>query len=362
MNDLSHTPKAPKTEGVKYTGSKLKLIPFILQMTNGLQVKSVLDAFSGTTRVSQAFAQQGYDTHANDIAAWSEVFGQCYLMAGKEASYYQGLIDHLNTLPGRDGWFSEHYGGREEDCKKPFQLKNTRKADAIRDEIDRLGLQWEDKCVLLTSLMLALDAVDSTLGHYAAYLSKWSQRSYHELHLRLPRKFRIKTENHVTCMDAFDAVKDYHDLAYLDPPYGSNNEKMPPSRVRYAAYYHIWKTLVLNDRPQLFGKAGRREDSKDAVAASVFEEFRRDTDGGFVAMKAIDRLIGSVNARYVLLSYSSGGRATKEELFGIINRHGRLREVREIDYRRNVMASCTWTNDWINSAGQHKEYLFLMEK
>ena len=44
------------------------------------------------------------------------------------------------------------------------------------------------------------------------------------------------------------------DLAYYDPPYGSNNDKMPPSRVRYASYYHVWTTIIQNDRPELFGK------------------------------------------------------------------------------------------------------------
>jgi adenine-specific DNA methylase len=58
------------------------------------------------------------------------------------------------------------------------------------------------------------------------------------------------------------AASKYHvmcnDLAYFDPPYGSNNEKRPPSRVRYAAYYHLWTSICRFDRPILFGKAQRR--------------------------------------------------------------------------------------------------------
>ncbi|MBP1664312.1 MAG: Site-specific DNA-methyltransferase (adenine-specific), partial [Bacteroidetes bacterium] len=72
--------KAISTQGVKYAGSKLKLIPYIVELMVGLEgVQNVLDGFSGTTRVSQAFAQLGYNTTANDISAWSEVFGTCYL-------------------------------------------------------------------------------------------------------------------------------------------------------------------------------------------------------------------------------------------------------------------------------------------
>ena len=120
--------------------------------------------------------------------------------------------------------------------------------------------------------------------------------------------------------------------------------------------------MILNDKPELFGKANRRVDSKDTVSASIFEEFRKDQDGNFIAMKAIDKLIASTNAKYVLLSYSSGGRATKNELFEIINSHGTLLKTIEIDYKKNVMANMTWTNEWANNDDKYKEYLFLMEK
>jgi len=51
---------APPTEGVKYAGSKLKLLPSILQLARRVNAKTVLDGFSGTTRVAQAFAKRGY--------------------------------------------------------------------------------------------------------------------------------------------------------------------------------------------------------------------------------------------------------------------------------------------------------------
>jgi adenine-specific DNA-methyltransferase len=98
------------------------------------------------------------------------------------------------------------------------------------------------------------------------------------------------------------------------------------------------------------------------VSASVFEEFRKDDNGSFIAMQAIKRLIEEVKARYVLLSYSSGGRATKEELYTILNASGTLRKAIEIDYKKNVMGAMRWTNEWINSDGTYHEYLFLVEK
>jgi len=354
----------PKTEGIKYAGSKLKLLPYIFEMVTSLKdIDTVLDGFSGSTRVSQAFAQLGYSTTSNDIAVWSEVFATCYLISSQSSAFYQELIDHLNSLKGVEGWYTKNYGGSENDIKKPFQVKNASKLDAIRDEIDNLNLSWPDKCVMLTSLIYALDKVDSTLGHYAAYLSAWSPRSFNELKMKLPLRIPNNNNNRVFKDDIFNTVaKNRFDLTYFDPPYGSNNEKMPPSRVRYASYYHLWTTVIQHDKPALFGKANRREDTRDVVSGSVFEEYRKSEKGDFLAMNALRRLIEETNTRYLLLSYSSGGRATKQQLLDIISDSGTLLDVKLIDYKKNVMSSMRTTKEWINNDEKHHEYLFLMKK
>ncbi|WAS06480.1 DNA adenine methylase [Gloeomargaritales cyanobacterium VI4D9] len=360
------------TEGIKYAGSKLKLIPYILSLIKKLDVRTVLDGFSGTTRVSQALAKCGYQVICNDIAVWSKVFGTCYLLNRKNSWEYQELIDHLNSIPPVDGWFTEFYGGYDyEGCaiqadglKRPWQVHNTRKLDAIRKEIEDLCLNEVDKSVALTSLILALDQVDNTLGHFAAYLKDWSRRSYHHLHLKVPLLFRTRRDHQVFQANVFDILPNVSvDLAYFDPPYGSNNDKMPPSRVRYASYYHLWTTVCLFDQPQLFGRANRRQDTSDRMSSSVFEEFRRDACGKYIAVNEIERLIKEVNSRWVILSYSSGGRATAEELNDVINQNGKLLQVLEIDYKSNVMASMRWTNEWLRDVAQpNREFLFLIEK
>jgi adenine-specific DNA-methyltransferase len=153
------------------------------------------------------------------------------------------------------------------------------------------------------------------------------------------------------------------DVAYLDPPYGSSNEMMPPSRVRYASYYHLWSTVCLNDRPELFGKARRRSDSSDELAGSIFEEFRRAPDGRFIAVAAIEDLVLRLKTPHIILSYSSVGRATAEELHDVLSRHGNLLEALRIDHKRNVMAGMRWTNEWVRDADRpNVEFLFLLEK
>ena len=110
--------------------------------------------------------------------------------------------------------------------------------DVIRPEIDKVAESSIEKSILLTSLILALDKVDSTLGHYASYLREWSPRSFNTMKLLMPLMETKSTSHKVMNKDIFQAFyKVKADLSYFNPPYGSNNEKMPPSRVRYASYF-----------------------------------------------------------------------------------------------------------------------------
>ena len=368
----------PETQAIKYTGSKLKLLPHILALSKkicGAMTNAVIfDGFSGSSRVSQAYAKCGCTVYANDIAPYSVIFNTAFLLNTAEPESYRPLIDHLNTLDPVDGWFTEHYGGdgfqkishNGDGLKKPWQKKNTRKLDAIRNEIDALHLDTVTKAVAITSLIFALDQVDNTLGHFASYLNEWSPRSYKDMKLEVPDLWINKNQNVVMNHDVFEALQKLPDnvtLAYFDPPYGSNNEKMPPSRVRYASYYHIWTTVCLNDRPALFGKAKRRADTADAMAASLFEEYRRGASGQLIVIEAIEKLIRETRAEHIILSYSSGGRATGDELHDVLSAYGTIIEMRKIDYKKNVMADMKWTNDWARDTGEKNyEYLFLIKK
>jgi len=362
-----------ETQGIKYTGSKREILPVILELIKTLKVKTVLDGFSGTTRVSQSLKQAGYTVYANDIADWSKVFGECYLLNRKSANYYLPIINHLNNLPGKYGWFSENYGGKpnggsaiqKDGRKRIWQLHNTKKLDAIREEIDKIAKDKIEKSVLLTSLIIAMDKVDSSVGHQVSYLKKWAPRAYNTMKMEVPRLIIDDKQHKVYQKDIFALVNDIEvDLAYYDPPYGSSNELMPPSRVRYASYYHIWKTICLNDKPKLVGVANRREDVGDTISGSVFEEFRKNDKGQYIVIETLEKLIKNTPAKYVVLSYNNNGRATLKAIKGILNNLKKKISIIEMDYEKNVMATITrTTNEWVNdSNGKNKEYLFLINK
>lgn len=364
-----------ETEGIKYTGSKRLIIPYILELIKTLNVKTILDGFSGTTRVSQALKKSGYTVFSNDTSVWSKVFAECYLLNRQPPNYYLPIISHLNNLKGKYGWFSENYGGKPnggssiqgDGKKRIWQVHNTMKLDAIREEIENIAKNDVEKSVLLTSLILAMDKVDSTLGHQVSYLREWAPRAYSAMKMEIPKLIIDDKDHKVFQKDIFGLIKDVKiDLAYYDPPYGSSNEKMPPSRVRYASYYHIWKTICLNDKPNLVGVSNRREDVSDTVSSSVFEEFRKTEDGKYIVSEAIEKLIDNTDAKYVILSYSNEGRSTYNEIIEMLDELKLKYDVLEIDYKKNVMAGMVWTKEWLNGSSENNqrniEYLFFINK
>lgn len=361
-------PVSFETEGIRYTGSKRAIIPKIHALIHALPIRTALDAFAGTTRVSQYFKAAGYDVHANDLAPYSEIFGRCYIEnCDATRPELDEKLRHLNSLKPIDGYFTEHFGGEDDGAgavkardgkKKPFLIKNTRKLDAIRDEIDRIAADKIEHAILLTALINGLDVVENTLGHQVAYLSKWAPRARRDLVLRRPRLIPGAGRYRVTRQDA-RKISGRYDLAYFDPPYNTNNTHTPTTRVRYASYYHLWTTVVLNDRPPSVGAANRRLDcSSDTLPGAVSKY--ESTDRGEV-LAEIGRLVSRANARYVLFSYSNKGKVGIKELKALFSRH-KILAAEKISHRENVQRLLTSNREWLGDQSANFEHLFLIEK
>lgn len=365
-----------KTEGVKYMGSKKEMIPHIYDIIKDLDIKTAFDGFAGTTRIGQFLKKLGINVISNDINVWSRTFGECYLLNKFSKIHYDSLIQELNELTPIDGWFTENYGGKdtcgssiqEDGKKKIWQLHVTQKLDAIRTKIE----EWLDinkinkieHSVLLTSLIIALDKVDSTLGHQVSYLSDWSKRSYNKLELRTPNFIINDTKNTVDAADTLMLNKTVKpDLAYFDPPYGSSNDIMPSSRVRYGQYYHLWKTVVLNDEPNLAGRINKRSDANTTNTYSVFEDYRKTIEGKFLAQIAIESLIDNSLAKYILLSYNTNARVPIPYIISYLDEHEYDYRLHYIDYKMNVMSSMISSREWLNLTGKtNYEMLLLISK
>jgi adenine-specific DNA-methyltransferase len=305
---------------IKYIGSKRRLVPVLGDLLTRAGAATALDLFTGTTRVAQEWKRRGAHVTAVDSASYAAVLAECYIQTDGgqiDRTEMSEAIFYLQHLPGTDGYVTETFSRRA----RYFQEGNGRRIDAIRDAIEADWSGHPMKPILLASLLLAADRVDSTTGLQMAYLKEWSPRSYQPLELRVPDL--LPGPGAVTQGDATEVVSRLSgvDLAYLDPPYNQH---------RYAGNYHVWETLVAWDAPDHYGVACKRIDLRDERTASVFNRRRQ-------APEAMARLLEAVQADVVVVSASDEGWIPVADLVDMVSGRSCV-SVLAFDSRRYVGA------------------------
>ncbi|CUU34799.1 MAG: DNA adenine methylase [Armatimonadetes bacterium] len=334
---------------IKYLGSKRSLINWIVDTARQIHqfapLHTVVDLFSGSARVAHAFKARGYFVYANDHNTYAYVLATALVEANRDRyppETVQPVLDALMQLPPTHGWFTQRY------CEEAryFMPENGARIEAIRNAIER----YTDphlRAILLTSLMLAADKVDSTTGLQMAYLKEWAPRAYNPLMLRYPPL--LPGEGKAFQADALELAGQLEaDLFYLDPPYNQHS---------YLANYHVWETLVLWDNPETYGVARKRVDVK--CRKSVFNSRAQARD-------AMAHLVHSIRASHLLVSFNNEGYLTREELEQILREWGYV-ACFERPYRRYVGALIGIYNPQGEKVGQvshtrNKEMLFVATK
>jgi adenine-specific DNA-methyltransferase len=306
---------------IKYLGSKKKLLDLIAAaVVAHPQGRTVLDLFSGTSRVGHALKGAGYAVTANDHNAYAHTLARCYVEADEEryAADAARLVKELNALPARAGWFTHTFCERS----RFFHPMNGARVDAIRERLLALCLEPVLEAVMLTSLMEAADRVDSTCGVQMAFLKEWAARAHKDLELRVPALLprAAAGAGRALCLDATEAARTVRvDVAYLDPPYNQHS---------YLGNYHVWESLVLWDKPEVYGLAHKRVDVK--TRKSPYNSKR-------LCKASFAELIRAVDAELLVVSFSDEGFLARAELEALLSERGHV-EVLTRDYKRYVGA------------------------
>ncbi|MCA9580558.1 MAG: DNA adenine methylase [Myxococcales bacterium] len=302
---------------IKYLGSKRLLLPQILAAAAALpDVETVLDLFSGTSRVGHALKGAGYHVTANDHLAYAAALARCYVQANRDRvlTDAERIITELNHLKPKPGYFTKTF------CEESrfFQPENGARVDAARERIRALALDPVLEAVVLTSLMEAADRVDSTTGVQMAYLKQWATRAQRPLHLRMPDV--LPGEGQSLQLDAAEAAAVAPvDLAYLDPPYNQHS---------YMGNYHVWETLVRWDAPEAYGVARKRLECR---------EYKSPFNSKRAILGAFRQVVASLRAKHLLISFNDEGHLTRDEITEILAERGHV-EVVEVDFKRYVGA------------------------
>ena len=307
----------------RFLGNKYKLLGFIEDIVNEKcnGFNSFCDIFAGTGVVGERFNEKDIKIISNDLL-FSNYFPLKAFFGSTQINLdvLKEKIDLLNNLKtNQDNYFSIHYGNTY------FTLKNARKIGAIREEINKIADNENEKAVLITALLYATDKVANTVGHYDAYRKNLD--TIQPIQLLVPDiTLENNTNNEVFREDANLLIRKIScDVLYIDPPYNSR---------QYCDTYHLLENLATWEKPQVRGRAKKMDRSH------LKSKYCLKT-----ASKAFEDLIKNANCKHILLSYNNTGnskdgrsiaRITDKNILRILQNKSDV-EIFERDYNTELM-------------------------
>jgi len=304
----------------RFIGNKSKLLGFISDIVAEKcgSYQSFCDIFSGTGAVANYFSRPGVKVIANDILGSSYTSLKCWLETTTyDTERIAGLISHLNNLKtSGQNYVSKNFGG------KYFTLENAKKIGAIREEIEVLQVTPQEKMILLTALIYAMDKVANTVGHYEAY--RKTLDTTQEIKLLVPDiNVHNNQNNKVYNKDANKLVREIEcDVLYIDPPYNSR---------QYGDSYHLLENIVSWKKPKVLGVAKKMEERSHLKSEYCLKS----------APEAFRDLILNAKTKHILLSYNntaetknsrSNARISDKSILETLRMRGTV-DIFERDYR-----------------------------
>ena len=351
---------------IAYIGNKRKLLPLIYSaMENtGLELKPGLkffDVFSGSGVVSRMAKSLNFEVYANDWEYYANVLSKGYVetndsdiveLFGSEEKFIQKL-DEINSLKNPTSekqYIAKYYAPKEFDAglvdfkteRLFYTRQNALAIDKIRNYIESAYSEKQNpknskkieaenernakiRNLLLSELIYESATHTNTSGVFKAFHKGFGGHGKDALKrimagIKLNRPILIDSEQpvHVFQENANELVKKIRgiDIAYLDPPYNQH---------QYGSNYHLLNTIAkwdhipapldLNSKGVLKEKAAIRHDWVNTKSDYCYRE---------IAEKTFSELIDSIDAKHILISYSTDGIIPFTKMRDICTRKGRL--------------------------------------
>lgn len=327
---------------IPYLGNKRKLLPLLGEAIARTEVgpgATFLDLFAGSGVVGRLAKSLGYRVVANDWEPFSYWLNRATIGLSRTPEFGRlggpdRVFERLNALPGLDGYLARHYCPEDDAAPDPdrerlfFTRANGRRLDALREQIagwEAGGLIDEDeKAYLLAPLLFTTSYVSNTSGVFKAFHRGWGGKTG-TAHYRILSRATIhppilhdnglpheaSQANAAAVARAVQA-----DIVYLDPPYNQH---------QYGSNYHLLNTVALWDKPPV---SPRHDPARRGQKSAIRLDWRTDRRSAYCARQtapdALAGLLDRIDARHLIVSYSSDGLIPAEQLLSILSRHGRL--------------------------------------
>lgn len=334
---------------IAYIGNKRTLLPFLSNVFDSFDLPdkpSFSDPFAGSGAVSRLGKFKGYQVHSNDWEYYSYIVNSCYIGVNKDETTSmfksRGGIDKIfnefQSLNNNfDPYISRHYAPKDTDSADYFteRLFYTREnaifIDRSRTLIEELypehsinEMERKEKNLLLASLLYEVSTHANTSGVFKACHKGFGGhgkdalgRIMASMSMEIPNLINSPYENTVSRMDALDFVKGVSsDICYLDPPYNMH---------QYGSNYFMLNTVALWDR--LIVNQARGDDGRFKEKAGIRKDWKNTKSPYCYKKQAPDSfsdLMNNIDSRYIILSYNTEGIIPFNQLFDIMESHGKV--------------------------------------
>lgn len=322
---------------MRFIGCKTLLLENIKQVIdeNASDAKTLCDIFSGTATVARYF-KQWYEVYSNDFLYFSYVLQKGTIENDNVPSfttlaeklgikdpidYFNGLTDAaMQVIPQEKRFFQNTYapvGGR-----MYLKDENALRIDYSRITVEewfRDGLLDENEYFyLIACIVEGIPFVSNISGTYGAFHKKWERRSHKKYEVYRLDVCHNGKNNRCFNQDGVELLKTISgDILYIDPPYNGR---------QYLPNYHVLETAAKYDYPEVRGVTAQRP----------YENNKSDFCLKTKVVQAFDELMKNAKFKYIILSYSTDGLMTVEDIETTMKKYGKPKtfKIYWIPYRR----------------------------
>ncbi|MBO5032755.1 MAG: DNA adenine methylase [Lachnospiraceae bacterium] len=321
---------------MRFIGCKTLLLDNIKQVVDekAPDAETFCDIFSGTSVVARFF-KQWYEVYSNDILYFSYVLQKATIEVDAMPDFFglreRGITDpiayfndmpseEMELLPQERRFFQNTYAPTGN--RMYLNDENALRIDYARNTVEdwkQAGIVTEKEYFYLVACIVeGIPFVSNTSGTYGAFHKNWERRSFKKYEVyRLPV---LSNGKHNQCfhMDGAALLKQISgDVLYIDPPYNGR---------QYLPNYHVLETAAKYDYPEVRGITAQRP----------YENNKSDFCMKSKVAAAFDELIANARFKHIILSYSTDGLMTVEQIEMIMKKYGKPEtfQIYWIPYRR----------------------------
>ncbi len=343
MNTLEDQ-KFLTTQIITYIGNKRTLLSNIeneiveILKNLGKDKAVIADVFSGSGIVARMFKKYSSLLITNDLENYSALINSCYLTNKKD--YPQKQCDEIRTeienqvsAKKIEGIITQNYAPKNDsDIQKGERVFYTREnallIDSYRTYIDKFitekSLQKFFLAPLITEASIHVNTSgvfkgfykdkNTGIGCFGASGKNALKRIIGTVELKEPIFSNFESDLQIQQKDAILLSKElkHLDIAYLDPPYNQHP---------YGSNYFMLNLIIKN-----------KIDVQLSPVSGITQDWNRsEFNKPYSALRSMEEIISSIDAKYVIISYNSEGFITFEQMSSMLKKYGKIKTV-EIKY------------------------------